>query len=223
MNYDESNKKAWGRVIRKNQMLYPNERVVSFFAKNFPDTQGNIAKNALDVGFGSGRHLSVMVDYGFNTYGIDYSEDCLDECKKILGSQVNLKLESIEENTFETSSLDAVVLFGMMFLRQKSDIKRDLSIVYNLLRNNGKILINFRTEFDFLYGKGQEVGEGSFVLDETYPTYSGMLYTFFSKEEAQGLLEEAGFYIENVEREDFWKNNLSEQHSWWIFTASKRL
>ena len=54
---DEQNKYIWDSVIKKDVMLYPNERVVAFLARNYKDIENNKnGKKALDIGFGSGRH-----------------------------------------------------------------------------------------------------------------------------------------------------------------------
>lgn len=38
---DEKNKQIWSSEIRKNVMLYPNERVVAFLARNYKDIENN--------------------------------------------------------------------------------------------------------------------------------------------------------------------------------------
>lgn len=220
-NYDNGNRVLWGNVVREHQMLYPNERVIAFLAKNYGDIQNNKNRKALDVGFGSGRHLKAMLDYQFEVYGIDYSPDSLEECRKILGEEVRLSQQSIDENYFSDCYFDVILLFGMIFFRTKEEMEEDLKEVYRLLKRNGKILVNFRTKHDFLYGAGTKVKQDTYQLDSRNQTYQGMLYTFLDKNEVQNMLEDIGFVIENIEREDYWKNNLSEQHSWWIFTASK--
>lgn len=223
-NFDDLNKQAWGKSILKHQMLYPNERIVSFLARNFKDIDHNHAKNALDVGFGSGRHLKLLLDYGFNTYGIDYSKESLQIANSVLGHHERLKglkLESIEENSFFNEFFDVILLFGVVFLRKYDQMFNDLKTMYQLLRPNGKMIVNFRTTEDFLFGKGRKISEETYHLGNSVPVYQNMLYTFLSKEQAEMLLTKVGFTLENIERDDYWKNNLSEKHSWWVFTVRK--
>lgn len=222
--FDKQNKIAWGKAIKKNQMLYPNEKIVAFLARNYSQLEENSTKRALDIGFGSGRHLKLLMDYQFNAYGIDYSKESMEECQRILGENPllkDLKLESIEDNDFEAEYFDAVIMYGVAFLRQYEEMLSDLQNICKVLKKGGKMIINFRTKEDGLFGKGEKIGGNSYLLDDSYPDYKGMLYTFLSQDEAENLLTEAGFIVENIEREDYWKTNLSQKHSWWIFTVRK--
>ena len=64
-------------------------------------------------------------------------------------------------------------------------------------------------------------GGGHYLLDETSGGYAGSTYTFLDADAARALVEEAGLKVDNFERWDWWKNNLSERHSWWLVWASK--
>ncbi|RJG24824.1 bifunctional 2-polyprenyl-6-hydroxyphenol methylase/3-demethylubiquinol 3-O-methyltransferase UbiG [Paenibacillus thiaminolyticus] len=220
---DKLNQESASEEIKKNVMLYPSERVVSFLARNFGDLEKNKEKNALDIGFGSGRHLKTMLEYGFCTYGIDYSKECFEIAKRNLADFPNLiKLTYSEwsESMFDVK-MDAVVCFGVVFLKTKARMLEDLKQMYNIMNHNGKMLINFRNKENWFYGLGKEVEGDSFLLDERAGSYHNFLYTFLDLEDAQEMLKEAGFIVESIEREDYYKNNLKEKHSWWNFTVRK--
>ncbi|MFE3576818.1 class I SAM-dependent methyltransferase [Lysinibacillus sp. NPDC059133] len=224
-NSDLQNKIAWTKEIKKNVMLYPNERIVAFLARNYKDIEVNSSKKALDIGFGSGRHLKLLLDYGFQTYGTDYSEECLkianDKLKNYSGLQ-KLSLHSIEELDYQNETFDVILLYGVAFLRQFEEMKQDLQHIFNLLKVGGKSIVNFRTNEDDMFQTGKKVSEQTYILnDDRYPSYRNMLYTFLSLEEAKELLESTGFKIINIEREDYWKNQLEQKNSWWIFTVEK--
>ena len=217
---DEKNKQIWSSEIRKNVMLYPNERVVSFLARNYKDIENNKnGKKALDIGFGSGRHLKLFLDYGFETYGIDYSEDAVNTANKLLDGKANVSttnLDYIEYKDF----FDIVLMYGVAFLRDEKSMLEDLKRVNKFLKKDGKLLINFRTKDDYLYQKGKNIVGNTYIL-ENVGVYDGLTYTFLSSEEAISLVKEAGFEVELIERDDYWKNNLKEQNTWWIITAKK--
>ena len=220
---DVVNRKVWSQELLKNVMLYPNEKIVAFLGRNYKDRQSNMAKNALDVGFGSGRHLKLLSEYGFNVSGIDYSEVSLQTAKDLFGEHPlvqNLSVQSIEDLTAD-NNYSVIIAYGVIFLREIELIKRDLVKLYGLLEKGGKMIVNFRTTEDALYKRGKHISGKSYILDNSVPAYQDMLYTFFDLEEAKQLLEEVGFLVTNIEREDYWKNNLTERHSWWIFTVEK--
>ncbi|WGU97785.1 methyltransferase domain-containing protein [Paenibacillus dendritiformis] len=221
MNRD--NMMSWSQEIKRNVMLYPSERVVSFLAKNFGDIEGNAKKNALDVGFGSGRHLKTLLEYGFRTYGIDYSPECLKIATHNLSNYPNLlELRNLEWSEYKSGvKMDVIICYGVSFYKIKSSMIEDLQHAYNALNSKGKMLINFRNKENWFYGLGKEIEKDSFLLDDRAGTYQNILYTFLDLQDAQKMLEETGFIIENIEREDYYKNNLKEKHSWWIFTVRK--
>lgn len=222
--YDKKNELAWSSEINKHQMLYPNERIVAFLAKNYKDIDGNSNKKALDIGFGSGRHMKLLLDYGFKVYGIDYSQDSVNIAKEILGYHDNLKdlkKADLRDKVFESYFFDVVICYGIIFLRTVEEILIDLKIINSMMINEGRMIINFRTKEDCLYAKGEKINSNTYILDNSSEGYEDMCYTFLSCEEAEKLLNKAGFVIENRERYDLWKDNLSKQHTWWILSVRK--
>lgn len=225
MENETNNIVGWSTEIRKNQMLYPDERVVAFLTRNFPKIEDNINKRALDIGFGSGRHIKLLLDYGFSTFGVDYSNDAVDVAKRIFQlrheKRVFLQTGDLRDNLFENAFFDVIICYGTIFYREVMEVKKDLQIIYRLLNSNGKMIINFRTKENDFYKKGKKIDDNSFILDSTTKDYEGILYTFFDLDEAEKILIDVGFKIDNRERVDFWKNNLEQHHSWWIFTVKK--
>ncbi|MGE7022751.1 class I SAM-dependent methyltransferase [Solibacillus cecembensis] len=223
-NIDELNVSAWTKEIKKNVMLYPNERVVAFLGRNYKPIDNNSKRKALDIGFGSGRHLKLLLDYNFNTYGTDYSEQCVQVAKEVLGNNSllhGLYNKSFEELEFNKETFDVILFWGVAFLRPLSKMKSDMESIYKLLKKGGKAIINFRTTEDDMYQNGQKVEENTFILDETFIDYENMVYTFLSLDDAKSLVTDSGFKIINIERDDYWKNNLQQKNSWWVFTLEK--
>ncbi|KYH34822.1 tRNA (mo5U34)-methyltransferase [Clostridium tepidiprofundi DSM 19306] len=222
--YDEKNKDRWSKEIKKHQMLYPNERVVAFIARNYSNFNENKDKKALDIGFGSGRHLKLLMDYKFETYGIDYSQECFEFASSILGDNDRLKsleIADLRSNHYSPLFFDLIICWGSIFYRTKDEMLKDLKIINFILKNEGKMIINFRTKEDYLYGKGKKFDNNTYILDASSGDYNDICYTFLSYNEAKELLSKAGFVVESSERYDLWKNNLSEKHTWWIFLVRK--
>ena len=217
---DEQNKYIWDSVIKKDVMLYPNERVVAFLARNYKDIENNKnGKKALDIGFGSGRHLKLLLDYGFETHGIDYNETCCETANKLLDGKANVSTTNLDDIEYK-DFFDVVLMYGVAFLRDEKSMLEDLKRVNKFLKKDGKLLINFRTKDDYLYQKGKNIVGNTYIL-ENVGVYDGLTYTFLSSKEAISLVKEAGFEVELIERDDYWKNNLKEQNTWWIITAKK--
>jgi hypothetical protein len=79
-------------------------------------------------------------------------------------------------------------------------MQRDLIDLYRIMRKDGRMFLDFRTEEDCLYGKGAEVDEHSFKLNKRAGGYASMLYTLLSRDQVEELLVAAGFTVEGVER-----------------------
>lgn len=220
MNRDKQNLEVWSKVIEKDIMLYPSERVVAFMARNYSCEKLEGDYKGLDIGFGSGRHLKVLLDYNFEAHGIDYSVQSVSVAKELFGNAINVKQSNMNDIEYDRE-FNVVIMYGVAFLRTVKEMIADFKRVNRFMKPGGRLLVNFRTKDDFLYGKGEEIENNSFVLN-TNNTYKGLLYTFLDKDEAVNILKEAGLEVELVEREDYWKNNLQEQHSWWVITARKK-
>jgi SAM-dependent methyltransferase len=214
-------KQFWKEEIKKHVMLYPDERVVEFIANNYKE-KDNSNKNALDLGFGSGRNLIPLLDYGFNAYGIDYNEECCKVAKKLLINRSNLKElynDDVKNIDFPEEFFDVVINYGVAFYNVYSDIIENLKNIHRIMKKGGKMIINFRTKDDFLYGKGEKIDKYSYILDERAKEYMKLTYTFFDYEEAKELLEKTGFAIKDCEKIELWKHELKDKNKWWIFSV----
>jgi predicted ATP-grasp superfamily ATP-dependent carboligase/SAM-dependent methyltransferase len=218
---DKINQEAWSKEIRKNIMLYPDTYIVSFLARNFPDKEQNKKLKALDIGFGSGRNLRLLKDYNFQTYGIDYSQEACNVAKEIFDlTDSEISCIDLKDKPFSNKKFDVILMYGLIFFRNIARIREDLKILYNNLKPSGKMIINFRTKDDFLFGQGRKIDKHTYILD--HPNYKDICYTFLDLHEVKELLIDRRFIIENISRVDYHKNNLTEHHSWWIVEVTKK-
>ena len=70
------------RVLKDNQLLYPSEEVVRFLSYCNENLLENHVKQALDIGFGSGRHLKLLMDYGYRTSGVELLKEAVESAKQ---------------------------------------------------------------------------------------------------------------------------------------------
>jgi len=84
-------KKEWNESYKKknNFVFYPHEEVIRFVSKYLKKRIGLneyiIIKDAvkgLDLGCGIGRHIIYLEEMGFETYGIDISNEAIEYAKK---------------------------------------------------------------------------------------------------------------------------------------------
>lgn len=213
---DASTRDGCAAALRQHQLLYPDEGVVRFLARRFPASAGNEARHALDIGFGSGRHMKLLMDYGFHTWGIDYTEEAVQIARAQFAGHPLLReviLGDFRQHQFPVR-FDVVVAWGLLFLTPPSQIPGNLRGMARLLGEEGRIFLNFRTRENHLYGLGREIEPDCFLLDERAGPYQGICYTFMDRPEVEALAAQAGLEIASMEKTTLSKNNLAELHSW---------
>lgn len=204
-------------ALQSHIMLYPDERVVSFLARCFPACASNNKRHSLDIGCGSGRHVKLMLDYGFQAWAIDYSPDSIRVVSSAFKSHPlmqDIVLGDFRQQSFPIT-FHAIVAWGVLFLAPPSEMVTNLQSMRLLLAPEGRLLVNFRTRENYFCGLGQEIEPGCFILDKRAGAYEGLCYTFTDLAEVKDIIARAGgFEIMNVEKTTFVKNDLSEVHSW---------
>lgn len=193
---DKENSDKWGGIISEKPNLYPDENVVRFLAKNFADKETNSNKKALDIGFGTGRHLKLLQDYNFQIFGIDYSEKSCETARKNFGLNDQIQNTNLKDFNAQKENFDLIVAYGVLFYYPCYKILENLKLIHYLLKPEGKLLVNFRTTKDILFI--------SSIANN-----------------AKKLVRKAGFKIDDIQRLDYYKTNLKYPNSWWIYTLSK--
>jgi SAM-dependent methyltransferase len=213
---DELTRRAWTVALEKNKLLYPDERVVAFLARRFPDIDENRARNAIDIGVGSGRHLKLLLDYGFRTFGIDYTEEAVSRCCHLFEGRIDdgsLVHGDFRSHEFPLS-FDAIIAWGVVFLTPPEEMTEGLRAMGKMLAPGGRLFTNFRTKENFHFGLGKEIARDCYILDERSGAYNEMCYTFTDLHDVNALVAEAGLKVLHVEKTTFLKNQMSELHSW---------
>jgi len=219
MALSEYDSAAWERELQAHRLGYPDDRLVAMISRHF---DGGDGKRALDAGFGSGRHLKLLLDQGFRTSGIEVIASAVREARGALGDHPNL--ESIRELDIaglssSDGTFDCIVAWGVAFLRPFPEMTGDLRKLASLLTSGGRLLANFRTPDSWFSGLGERLADSTFRLDQRAGPYEGMTYTFLERSDVERLMDAAGLRVIDFERVDLWKNDASQRHSWWIVAA----
>lgn len=83
--------KSYSQEGLSAQRRWPNEELCRFMGRNFFNISFNERKDIkiLEAGCGSGANLKMIVQEGFDTYGLDLSDEAINMVKDILGSREN--------------------------------------------------------------------------------------------------------------------------------------
>ncbi|MBT4880687.1 MAG: class I SAM-dependent methyltransferase [Alphaproteobacteria bacterium] len=96
------------------QRSYPNEELARFLGREFFKLSKEIrkTKRILEVGCGTGGNLWSISREGFDTYGLDLSQEAIKLCRKKLeeeGGVAELQVASMLELPYEDNFFDSIV------------------------------------------------------------------------------------------------------------------
>jgi SAM-dependent methyltransferase len=109
---------------------------------------GNIGrKNILDIGCGTGKHLSFFKKDGYNISGVDVSENMISEARKYLQQKDDLICCNASEFRFNKNFETIISLFHVMsYQAENNELKNVFQNVSEHLTDGGLFI------FDFWYG-----------------------------------------------------------------------
>lgn len=177
-------KKIWNNIAEKwsNFRQKPEKKAVELSKIWKP---GKI----LDVGCGNCRNLIPFKK--FDCYGIDFSENMIDESKKYISKKnikVNLKIGDINKLPFKDNSFDYVIAFAMLHHLKNPEI--GVKEIHRVLKKKGQAYISIwnKMQLRFLFRK-----------KETYVNFGKekRYYHFISFLEMRRLLKKYDFKILN--------------------------
>lgn len=208
----------WNRHYQndKSKQLYPDENLVRLLSRYKQDPLlQNKKLTVLDYGFGSGRHLSLLDDFGFEYIaGCDISEVAVELAKKNFNKKTfnnnKFDLHLLKPNTrlhYSDSSFDIIVVWGVLHYIPNVERTRLLHDLKRLLRNDGQLLGTLRSTSDTQY-KVSDV--------------SNAQVQFFSEAEALSLLKPFfnKVHLGFMERSPI--GQLESRVSHWFFSASNQ-
>lgn len=153
-------------------------------------------KKVLEIGSGTGNNLVFFAENGYDTHGIDLSEEAVDyarELLKVKNLKAEIKVGDVAELPYQDEEFDLVLDRACLQHNELSSIKKIIKAVKRVLKPGGLFMIvNFRSTADFSSGQS--------LKDPTFEHYEQVHFT--SQEELELLLE--GFeilYMEHLKTE----------------------
>lgn len=100
--------------------------------------------------------MKVLSDLGYNTYGIDVTEDAIDTAYYNFGENFipreKLSIDNIMEHSiYPEGYFDVILSVGVLWALGYEQMLAFLDRLIPLMKENGYLIANFRTKFDDLY------------------------------------------------------------------------
>ncbi|AAK80483.1 ubiquinone/menaquinone biosynthesis C-methylase UbiE [Clostridium acetobutylicum] len=147
--------------------------------------ESNLDKTVLDCGAGGDLPpLSIFVEDGYKTYGIEISDLQLKKAENFSREnnfKLNISKGDIRKLPFKDESMSFVYSYGTIFHMRKNDVKEAIDEIKRVLKPGGLACINFLTTKDERYNKGEKIGEGEFLQLERGEK---VIHSYVSLEEA---------------------------------------
>lgn len=156
-------------------------------------------KTILDCGAGGDYPpLSLFVEYGYLTYGIEFNSKQLEEANKYAnrkGQNLNIEKGDMRKLRFDDESFSFVYSYNSVFHMTKKDVSKSIDEMKRVLKKNGLLFVNFLTTSDFRCGEGIDIGNNQYEqIEDDIP----VIHSYFEECEAEKYFEDMGIlYKEN--------------------------
>lgn len=168
----------------------------------------DIGAKILDAGCAAGRDCRIFKDRGLSPVGVDITHSLIQEARK-RNPDIEFKEGSFLDLPFSDSSFDGVWAHAsLVHFETISEVKQALREFHRVLKQSGIIHISVKEQL------------GTEKTESVAHNFSGdfkRFFRFFTKDEVEELLKEAGFKIVSL------KQNASEKRiiQWIVILAQK--
>lgn len=186
------------------------------------------AATAVDLGCGSGRNSVALKQLGFGrVVAVDVNPTLVSAARHAAAAAgIALETRRAGANNLPLGDHEAelVLAWGLLFaLGGAGPTAEALAEIARVLRPGGVLIADWRTHADDLRGPEAEcVAEDTFRLSPDAPSgLGGVVYSFWRREQVEGLLRQAGFSIVSLQRYEL-RDVLSERSFSWWQTCARR-
>ncbi|MBR49385.1 MAG: hypothetical protein CL734_04085 [Chloroflexi bacterium] len=192
--------------IESYRLNYPDENVIRFLKSNFSNKKCH--QNILDLGFGSGRHLKLLFELGFNGYGIDFSSVASSYvCNKFVDD--NIKSYIVTANMvnlpFKSDFFDGIIEHATLVNNSWSDILSAAHESHRVLKKGGRGFFLLKRIEDCAFQYAKHIQDGIYISKESEYLSSGF--------NDNTVLQFKAFSIEDIQ-EMFSDFHMVKIHTW---------
>ena len=155
LNYYDENADSLASCYESAAVSELQKLLIQTFPKNF---------KLLEIGCGSGRDAAFMAKNGYEVIAIDGSTKIINEAKK-LHPQLKDKLfsKTLPNDLCFDEKFDGIYSIATLMHLSKDNLKKSVSRIYNLLNENGRLLMSISLFRDDIDENGFD-GKGRFFL-----------------------------------------------------------
>jgi SAM-dependent methyltransferase len=170
--------------------LYPTEFVVRTFKASYPNLKTNIKDNdnllkVLDLGFGDGRNSVFLAREGFQTSGIEITEEIVQMARERFskyGLDVDFKVGRNNDIPYEDGFFDVVLAcHSSYYLDENDKFERNLDEIFRVLGKKGIFITSLPNDESYIFKDAKKSEDGSFLIaNDHYKNRNGYRLQSFS-------------------------------------------
>jgi len=150
-----------------------------------------LEKKILDCGAGGpDPKLALFYENGFETYGIDISDDQINESIKFCekqGIDLNIIKGDMRKIPFDSEFFGFVFSYNSIFHLSKKDTGAAIKEIYRVLKKRGLCYLNFLSIDDRWFGEGEERHPGEIITKERDEVY---LHSYYEDDEPNNYFDD---------------------------------
>ncbi|MBP8017157.1 class I SAM-dependent methyltransferase [Candidatus Gracilibacteria bacterium] len=212
-----------------SEQNFPNEEMCRFLSRCFSNIHDKSKIRVLEVGCGQGANLIYLESDGFDTYGIDISEEGIKKLinifKKHINKKPNVFCQNMEKTNFESNYFDVVIDIFSSFCLNETQFNRFIVELHRILKRDGLY-------FSFTPSKNSDAFRNhspAKLIDNS--TLDGILrddspffgndyqFRFMSNDDVYNVFNNNGFDIEYLETLSRSYNNQKEVFEFLLIQA----
>jgi ubiquinone/menaquinone biosynthesis C-methylase UbiE len=146
--------KDWDALYKEKGIV--QEKPSKFVIKAVEFLKKQNLEKILDLGCGTGRHITYLLQKGFRVYGCDSSENALKIAKEII-PEAEFRTCDMTSLPYENNFFDGVICHFVIQHGKIADIKKAVSEIYRVLRNGGILYLSVISTEHSEYSTGEEI------------------------------------------------------------------
>lgn len=130
----------WKEKERRSDWSKPDPDIVRLLQVLKRESIGRV----LDIGCGVGRHLILLSSVGYDTYGLDLSEQAIKCCRETLKSKrlsADVKIGDMHKLDYPDGYFDFVLAWNVIYHTSKAGIVDTLSEIRRITRPGGLVYL----------------------------------------------------------------------------------
>jgi tellurite methyltransferase len=177
------------------------------------------AARVLDLGCGTGRHVTYLERNGFSIWGVDIAPNGLLVSRARLeadGRPVRLALAGMQAVPFATATFDVVVSIHVLYHATRTGMLGSIAEIARVLRPGGLFIGTLLSTRTWKYGEGEALEPETFV--QARGPEAGVPHHYCNETEARTLLSE--FRLLDLHLDEF-EDESGELQSHWEFLVQR--